>query len=88
MGKKGTSNLAQELAGASPELLEFSERTEWQERMIVVRAKAFALKVLVIGGMITLCICAWRSENTSETIHAVMPIISGILSFFAGRLSR
>ena len=86
--KKGTGKLTQKLSETSPELLEFSERTEWQERMITAKAKAFALKVLVIGGMIALCICAWRADNTSETIRAVMPIISGVLSFFAGRLSR
>lgn len=72
----------------NPDLLAFSERTEWQERMIQTKAKSFALRVMIIGGMIALCICAYRANNIDEIVKTIAPIISGVLSFFAGRLTR
>ena len=70
------------------EQLSQNKDTEHQERIIKAEAKAFAFKAVITGVMITLCICVWRAKNITETINAVLPIISGILSFIAGRLTR
>ena len=72
----------------STEFLEHSKRAELKEKLIITVAKAIALNVLVGGCMISLCFCAWRSDNISEIIKAMMPVISGVLSFFAGRVTR
>ena len=70
------------------QILEHSERTEWRERLIIARAKAVSLVVVVLFAMACLCICAFRMDNPETLIHAVTPVISGVLSFYAGRKSR
>lgn len=69
-------------------LLEHLEKTEGKERIIAVVAKSISLVLLVLGGMIALCMCAYHIDNISEVLKIVSPIVSGVLSFFAGRSSR
>lgn len=92
MTERSNSKKGNKLSGGeesfSPEFLEHSKRAELKEKLIITLAKAIALNVLVVGCMLSLCFCAWRSDNTSEIIKAMMPVISGVLSFFAGRVTR
>ena len=69
-------------------ILQHSEHTEWKERIIFAYAKAISLVAVVSLGMIILLICAFRVEDTGIIIHTITPVISGVLSFFAGRLKR
>ena len=69
----------------NPAMLDYSERTEWRERLIMTWAKAISLVVFVIAVMSILVICAWYAPDKQEAFHTVVPIISGILSFIAGR---
>ncbi len=80
--------IMKELGDDSSVLLEHMERTEWKERRIIVYAKSAALVILVLGVMIAFCIGACRAENTLEMMKILMPVVSGVLSFLAGRVSR
>ncbi len=75
-------------AGSEQLKLEHEERTEWRERILIAKAKGISLVVAVSIGMLSLLVCSFRLEDTSAIIHAVTPIITGVLSFFAGRLKR
>ena len=69
-------------------ILQHSERTQWKERIILAYAKAVSLVALVVIGMATLFICAFRINEYDTLIHTLSPIVTGILSYFAGRSSR
>ena len=89
LDKGSSSNMFDDLqTSGNSEQLARNKDTEHQERIIMAEAKAFAFKIAITGVMITLCICVWRAKNITEAIKAVMPIISGILSFIAGRFTR
>lgn len=66
-------------------MLDYSERTEWKERLIMTWAKAISLVIFVVAAMSILGLCAWYAPNKQEAFHTVVPIISGVLSFIAGR---
>lgn len=69
----------------NPAMLEYSERTEWRERLIMTWAKAISLVVFVIAVMIILFICAWKVTDKSEIFHTLLPLVSSVLSFIVGR---
>ncbi len=50
-------------------------------------AKAFAFRTLAFGIVLIICLCVYRTDNLNETLKLLMPVIVGILSFFAGHLT-
>ena len=69
-------------------LQEHKERTEWRERHILAWGKTITL-VLVGGGLsASLVVCACKTDNALQTLKELMPILTGVLSFIGGRMSR
>ena len=69
-------------------LLGHKERTEWRERHILAWGKTITL-VLIGGGLSAmLVVCACKTDNALQTLKELMPILTGVLSFIGGRMTR
>ena len=71
------------------EMLNKIMRSQLQKkiRKTFIIVKAISLVIVVSFVMLCLCICALRMDNPETLIHVIIPVISGVLAFYAGRKS-
>ena len=82
------SKLRKEIDKEDPVLLSYKERTEWKERHIEAYTRSAINVILAVGIMMAIIIAVSRVGDTLEMIKAILPIISGVISYIYGRKSR